>query len=94
MFRFQPRKRCYLGPIKLGSQPVRWIREHRSFASREWIEGQVRYGEWISEHGKPNHFQIHAIVYEGTKPITVLIKIKWQPQQVLVYHAHVVRKRK
>lgn len=67
MFRFQPRKRCYLGPIKLGSQPVRWIREHRSFASREWIEGQVIYGEWISEHGKPNHFQIHAIVYERDK---------------------------
>ena len=94
MFRFQPRKRCYLGPIEFDHQPIRWIREHRSFASREWLEGQVRYGKWISEHGKPNHFRIYTIVYEGKKPITVLIKIKWQPQKVLVYHAYVVRKRK
>jgi len=94
MFRFQLRKRCYLGPIEFDHQPIRWIREHRSFASREWLEGQVRYGKWISEHGKPNHFRIYTIVYEGKKPITVLIKIKWQPQKVLVYHAHVVRKRK
>jgi hypothetical protein len=94
MFRFQPRKRCYLDPVELGPQPLRWIREHRSFASREWIEGQVRYGEWVSEYGKPNHFRIYTIVYEGAKPITVLIKIKFQVQQVIVYHVHVMRKRR
>jgi len=47
MFRSQPRRRIYFGPITFESQPLNWIKHHRSFASREWFESQVRYGVWI-----------------------------------------------
>lgn len=88
---FQPRRRIYFGPIILSSQPRNWIRRKKSFASREWIESQVRYGEWIRERNKPNQYLIYAEVIERTEPIKVLIKIKKEPDHVLVYHAHVVQ---
>jgi len=92
MFRVsQRRKRYYGGQIVLGNQPISWIKEHRSFASKEWFEGQVRYGEWIRE--SRDHFLIYAIVPERIKHITVLIKIQCFSTHVLVYHAHVLRRK-
>jgi hypothetical protein len=67
--------------------------EHRRFASKEWLEGQVRYGEWIKERNRPNHYQIYATVYDGITPITVLIKIERYSSHVLVYHSHVLKKK-
>ena len=70
------------------------MREKRSFASREWFEGQVRYGEWVKEQKKQNHYLIYSTVTEGTKRITVLIKIRDCQTYVLVEHAHVLGKKK
>lgn len=93
MAHFQPRRRIYFGQIILGDQPINWIRKHRSFASREWFESQVRYGTWIKERNRLNHFLIYATVTEGIKPIKILIKIKHSDTYVLIYHAHVFKKR-
>jgi hypothetical protein len=68
--------------------------EHRRFASKEWFESQVRYGEWIKEREKPNYYRIYTTVYDGIKPITILIIIELYPSHVLVHHAHVLKKRK
>ena len=64
---------------------------HRSFASRDWIESQIRYGEWINERKKPHHYLIYVTNFEGIKPVTVLIKIKLLETHVLVYHVHLLR---
>lgn len=90
MFRSQPYRRVYTGPIILDSQPNNWIRKHRSFASREWLQSQVRYGEWTATQNKPNHYRIYATVIEGRKQIKVLIQIRHCETHVLVYHAHVL----
>jgi len=90
MFRFQPRRRIYTGPIILDSQPNNWIKKHRSFASKEWFQSQVRYGKWTKIHGKPNHYKIFADITEGRKQIRILIKIEHCETHVLVYHAHVL----
>jgi len=92
MFRHQPQRRIYYGQIFFDSQPINWIKKHGSFASREWFEGQVRYGIWIRERNRPNHYRIYVTVTEKIKPITILIKIKRFETHVLIYHAHVVKK--
>jgi len=89
---FQPKKRIYDGPIEFGSQPRTWISKHKGFASREWIESQIRYGEWIQERAE-QQFSIYATIIEGRKPLTILIKIRILDTHVLVYHAHVLRKK-
>lgn len=90
---FQPKKRIYDGQIEFGSQPRTWISKHKSFASREWMESQIRYGEWIREKPDKPQFSIYATVIEGIKPLTILIKIRLFDAHVLVYHAHVLRKK-
>ena len=90
VFRSQPRKRIYLGPVILGPQPTTWIKKHRSFASREWFESQVRYGDWIVERGKTDCYLVYVEVVERIEPIKVLIKLKRESTHVLVYHAHVI----
>jgi sulfopyruvate decarboxylase TPP-binding subunit len=84
-------KRIYTEPIEIGRQPLTWIAKHRSFASTEWMESQVRYGEWTPDQANKQQFVIYTIVLEGIKPLTVLIKIRVLEGYVLVYHAHVVR---
>ena len=98
MFPSQPRFRIYSGEIVLGSQPRNWIKYHRSFASKDWFESQVKYGKWIRERNKPSKFLIYVAVLEGT----VLIKIKYCPQgnincphdHVYVEHAHLIPKKR
>jgi len=92
MFRVQPQAKRYFGDIVLGPQPLNWMSRHRSFASREWFESQIRYGEWIRERGRQNYYLIYATETERIEPITVLIKIEFRQNYVLVYHAHVLRK--
>jgi hypothetical protein len=98
MFSSQPRRKIYLGPVILDRQPTHWIKTKRSFASREWFESQVRYGEWIRERNKPNHYLIYATVIEKIEPIKILIKIlikiRHYHTHVHVCHAHVIRKRR
>jgi len=77
--------------VDLGPQPINWIRKHRSFASKEWVVGQVRYGYWEEERNKPNNYMIFAEVIERREPIKVLIKIRHEQDYVLVYHVHVTR---
>jgi hypothetical protein len=74
----------------LGPQPITWIKKHRSFASREWFESQVRYGDWIAERGKASCYLIYAEVVERIEPIKVTIRIKRESTHLLVYHAHVI----
>jgi hypothetical protein len=93
MFRSQPERRIYTGPIVFGSQPLTWIKKHRSFASKEWFLSQIRYGEWIRERNKPHDFLIYATNIDGIRQVTVLIKIKRLETHVLAYHAHVLRKK-
>jgi len=45
------------------------------------------------ERNRPNHFLIYSTVTEGIKPIKILIKIKHSDTYVLIYHAHVLKKR-
>lgn len=99
MHRVRSKRRIYFGRVILDSQPIRWTKEHRSFASKEWFESQVRYGKWIRQKG--NRFVLRVTVLEGTKPLVIMIKIRHFPQgtrrhnydHVLVKHAHVLRKK-
>jgi hypothetical protein len=88
---FQPKIRRYGGPIDFDSQPLTWIGRHRSFASKDWIKSQIKYGEWIKDAKKRHHYLIYATNFEGTKPLTILIKIRLFETHVLVYHAHILR---
>ena len=90
MFHSQPRKRIYFGQVVLGSQPLNWIRKHRSFAGREWFDSQVKYGEWIGERNKPKHYIIYVDVPERVESIKVIIKIRLEGTHVLVHHVHVI----
>ena len=78
----------------LDSQPLNWISEHRSFASREWFRSQVEWGLWEKDGRKRNCFLIYVTVPEGIKELTVVIKIKYSVSYVRVYFAHVLRKSK
>jgi len=91
VYRSQPRRRRYSGQVILDSQPLNWIKHHRSFASKEWFYSQVRYGQWIRERNKRDHYLIYVTVIEKIKPIKVLIKIRHTRTHVLAYHAHVLR---
>jgi hypothetical protein len=93
MASFQPRKRIYTEPIEIGRQPLTWVAKHRGFSNAEWIESQVRYGEWIPDRAGKEYFLIYATVMEGIKPLTILIKIRLFDSYALVYHAHVLRKK-
>lgn len=102
MPRYQPRRRIYLGRIVLGVQPKRWIREHKSFASKDWLESQVRYGLWERAERRRRRYDIIAHVGEGgIKRISVLIKITHYPNgrstylfdHVFVFRTHVKRTR-
>jgi hypothetical protein len=90
---FPPKKRIYTGQIEIGSQPHTWITKHRSFASQEWLESQIAYGEWMPERSRQDQFLIYATVIEGNKPLTILIKIRMFDTHAFVYHAHVLRKK-
>ena len=90
---FPPKMQIYTGQVEFGPQPRTWIAKHQSFASTEWLESQVRYGEWIPERSSKEQFLIYATVLEGIKPLTVLLKIRMLDTYVLVYHAHVLRKK-
>jgi hypothetical protein len=87
---FQPHRRLYGGPIDHDSQPRKWMKTH-NFASRDWIESQVRYGKWIKDRNSQNGFLIYATNIDGTKTVTVLIKITFFETHVLVYHIHLLR---
>lgn len=90
MTAYQPRSaRIYFGFIELESQPRNWIKKHRSFASYEWLFGQVKFGLWVNSHD--NHFFIETKVIEGIKPIIVLIKLELLADKARVYHCHCQR---
>ena len=85
--------RSYTGQVELGSQPKTWIAKHQSFASRDWFESSVRYGDWVPDRSSKTQFLIYVHVVEGIKPLTVVLKIRLQDTSALVYHAHVLRKK-
>lgn len=101
MLRSQPRQKRYSGRIILESQPKNWIRQHRSFAFREWINSQIEFGTWIKESNKPGKYLIYPIVGEGRKKLAILIKITHYPQgssrypfdHVKVNHTHILREK-
>ena len=87
MAAFQSRMTYYGGFIELESQPRNWIKKHRSFASRDWLFGQVKFGFW--NNGKLlNHFVIETKVVEGVKSLIVWIKLERLDDRVRVYHCH------
>jgi hypothetical protein len=88
---FQPTRRIYFGYIELGPQPLTWIKTHSSFASKEWIISNIKFGEWKKQQGKRNCFEVEVYTFEGTKSITVIIKIRLYATHVFAYHAHVLR---
>ena len=90
---FQSKMRIYTGQIEFGSQPRTWIAKHQSFASTEWLESRVRYGEWIPDKSAKEQFLIYTTELEGIKPLTILIKLRMFDTYALVYHAHVLRKK-
>lgn len=90
MIRFHPRKFRYLGPIDYDPQPLNWIKRHQSFASKEWVDGQVRYGLWTQDPTTRNRYTIRGDVSEGMKSITVEIVIFFVEGRVRVRHCHVI----
>jgi hypothetical protein len=90
---FNPKKQIYMGRIELDSQPRNWIAKHQSFASKEWFESQVRFGIWLPDKKANSQFLIYAEALQGIKPLTILLKIQAFDSFVLVYHAHVLRKK-
>ena len=88
---FSPKKRIHTEPIEIESQTLTWIAKHRSFASTEWVESQVRYGEWRPSRSDKEQFLVYATVFEGIKPLTVLLKLKIFDAYIVVYHIHVLR---
>ncbi|MCL4429114.1 MAG: hypothetical protein M1167_00015 [Chloroflexi bacterium] len=91
---FLPAKKTHLQePIEIDRQPRTWIAKHRGFASIEWMESQVRYGEWVPDRADKQQSLVYATVLEGIKPLTILIKIRLVDTYALVYHAHVLRKK-
>jgi hypothetical protein len=93
MWRVQPRKRNYSGPVDIDKQPATWIGKHRGLADRAWLDGRVRYGEWVRDRQGPGYFLIYDTQFEGRKSLTILIKIRKFSTHVLVYHIHVLRKK-
>jgi hypothetical protein len=94
MIRSQPHRRRYFGPITFDSQPIGWIGRHRSFASRQWCESQIRFGEWTRDENRRDHYLIYTDVVEKIEPITVLIVIQHCGSHVRVRHTHVIRKKR
>lgn len=94
------RRRTYLGRIEFNEKRIRrWIKYHRGFANKEFLEGQVRYGEWIPRRNKRNCYRIFTSVAEGGYKIArVVIHIIHYPhgdashsyQYVYIDHAHVL----
>ena len=87
MVAFQSRIVYYGGFVELKSQPRNWIKKHRSFASRDWLFGQVKFGYW-NDGNRLNHFFIETKVLEGVKPLIVLIRLERLADRVRVYHCH------
>ena len=92
------RQRIYLGRIVLGDQPKRWIKKKKSFASKNWLEGQIRYGLWERVERKRRRYDINVHIIEaGTKQIPILIKFTHYPNgratypfdHVFVFRTHV-----
>jgi hypothetical protein len=90
---FQPRKGIYEDQIEIGPQPRIWLARHRRFASTEWIESQVRYGNWIPDKVDGNRFLIYASVVEGIKLLKVVLKIQLFETNISVIHTHILRKK-
>lgn len=84
---YQPRITYYAGFIELDSQPRNWIKKHRSFASRDWLFSQIKFGFWSKAEHK-NHFFIETKVLEGIKTVIVIIKLELLDDRVRVYHCH------
>lgn len=103
MFRVYPRRRYYAHPIILEQPKMdNWIKNH-GYASRDWIESNVRYGFWgrkrkckCDRRSIHNHFQIYPEVIIGDKRKRVVIKFihylngnpSYPYNHVYVYHAH------
>jgi hypothetical protein len=83
----QRRIKYYSGFVELDSQPSNWIKKHRSFASRDWLFGQVKFGLW-NQGREPDQFFIETKVIEGIKSITVTIRLQLLTDRVKVYHCH------
>lgn len=93
-------RRPYLGRIEFNERRIRrWIRNHRGFASKEFLEGEVRYRTWIPIRNRRNCYRVFTDVVEGGKKITrVVIHITHYPngdanhpyQYVYIEHAHVL----
>lgn len=95
MWRVQPCNKYYHPEwIELDGQPVNWIGKHKGFGDRAWFISQVKYGKWICDRSERNCFLVYATEFEGRKPLTILIKIRKYATHVLIYHAHVLRKKR
>lgn len=93
-------RRPYLGRIEFNERRIRrWIRNHRSFASKEFLEGAVRYhvSEWIPMRNRRNWYRIFTDVVErGIKIARVVIHFAHYPngdkhhsyEYVYIDHAH------
>lgn len=91
MIRVRPHRRYYAHPIIFEQPKIdNWIKNH-SYASRDWIDGNVRYRLWgrkrkckcnrrdaLARHIH-NHFQIYPEVVIGAKRKRVVIKFIHYP---------------
>lgn len=93
LLRVESSRRHSYDKIWFDNQPINWIKRHRSFASREWIDSQVKYNTWTPQRNS-GHFIIITYVSEGVSYLKVFIHIVKVRRQVTVRHCHGIRRRK
>jgi hypothetical protein len=88
----------YIGYIIYDEQPLSWINRHKSFASRIWLENQIRFGQWEETSGE--NFIMIITEWEGAKKnLKIEIRASYHQtgtienpfRHVLVEHTHVLR---
>ena len=94
-----PPRPPYLGHIHVDEKLDRWISRHASFASREWIRGQVCYGTWEK---RGDEYQVTPRVTSGSEQLTIRITFTHHPDggpehpidYAHIWGAHTIRSKK
>jgi hypothetical protein len=84
---WRPRRK-YSGPIEIDEWILRyWIPRHASFASKTWIEQEVRWREWKWKR-KSNRFMVFTQTGEGAFQTEVIFEVEDCGTHLFVWKAH------
>ena len=83
----------YIGRIELDTWILdTWIPQHASFATRRWVEQEVRYRSRI-RIGTTNHYKVYTQTGEGAFETKVTFEVEDRGTHLFVTRAHAQRKR-